>query len=297
MLRSRTLLPAVLFILSTALAGILPAAPLGEYWYRGEAELTSYTLEQARYGEVHPGHAVLIFVTEDFSRSKQVKLDAPARAGADATKVLKLNFTKKFTTGVYPYSMMTSVFTPIDDPGVALKVTTSSQEWCGHSFTQLNRTEGGYRVTEQSYFESEGDRTVELDGALTEDALWTQIRIDPQSLPTGPVRLIPGTKFQRLSHQPWRVADAEASLTRDEDDSTLSVYTVTYPSLRRTLSIRFRTAAPHEIESFEESSDSGRSSGGGRLVTRGTRNKRIMLDYWNRHDLADAKIRARLGLD
>jgi len=47
-----------------------PAEEFGAYWYQGKAELTSYTLEQARYGEVHPGEAVLVFVTEDFSKSK-----------------------------------------------------------------------------------------------------------------------------------------------------------------------------------------------------------------------------------
>ena len=75
-----------------------PAAPLppafGSYWFQGKAELTSYTLSQARYGELHPGEAILIFVTEDFSRKKQVKLDDPAAAGADKVPVLKLNFEK-----------------------------------------------------------------------------------------------------------------------------------------------------------------------------------------------------------
>ena len=295
MFRSRIPLLALFFTLSTLLAGVLTADAFGDYWYGGEAEITSYTLEQARYGEVHPGHAVLIFVTEDFSRSKQVKLDYPSRAGNDAAKVLKLNLTKKFNTGVYPYSIMTSVFSPIDDPGGAFKVTTSSQEWCGHSFTQLNQTADGFRVTQQSYFESEGDLTLELDSPLSEDAIWTQIRLDPETLPTGAVRLIPGTEFLRLSHRPWAIVEAKASRTAAQDDPDLSVYTLTYPSLGRTLSIRYRTEVPHEIESFEESHGSSRD--GSPLVTRGTRNKRIMLDYWSRNGLADAGLRARLGLD
>ncbi len=84
------------------------------YWSKGQAEITSYVLDQSRYGEIHPGNAVLIFVTEDFSRSRQVKLDRPERAGEDRARVLKLNLTKKFATGVYPYSLMSSVFTPLD---------------------------------------------------------------------------------------------------------------------------------------------------------------------------------------
>ncbi|MEK6223912.1 MAG: hypothetical protein N2A97_03490, partial [Thermodesulfobacteriales bacterium] len=83
------------------------------YWYDGKAEITSYKLEQARYGELHEGYAVLVFVTEDFSKSKQVKLDNPQNANGDDVKVLKLNRIKKFDTGIYRYSMMDSVFTPI----------------------------------------------------------------------------------------------------------------------------------------------------------------------------------------
>ena len=36
------------------------------YWYAGKAEVSSYKLEQARYGEIREGNAVLVYVTEDF---------------------------------------------------------------------------------------------------------------------------------------------------------------------------------------------------------------------------------------
>ena len=45
----------------------------------------------------------------------------------------------------------------------SLKTTTSVQEWCGHTFTQLNRIRDGYLVLGLSYFESEGDETINLD--------------------------------------------------------------------------------------------------------------------------------------
>jgi len=48
---------------------------LDDYWYQGKAEISSYQLEQARYSDVHPGEAVLVFVTEDFLTDKQVKND------------------------------------------------------------------------------------------------------------------------------------------------------------------------------------------------------------------------------
>jgi len=267
-----------------------------DYWYQGRAELTSYALEQARYGEIHQGDAVLIFVTEDLSNSKQVKLDRPGDAGDDRAKVLKLNLTKNFTTGIYPYSMMTSVFAPID-LSPALKVTTSSQEWCGHTFTQLNRTASGYRATQLSYFESEGDETVELAGAVLEDALWTTIRLDPSALPIGRVFLIPGTMYLRLRHQPWQAQEAEATLTPAPDDSGLMTYTLDYPGLERTLALRFRAAFPHEIESWEETYLSGWGPTAARLTTRAVVKQRMLLDYWNHHDVKDVPLRKQLGLD
>ena len=58
---------------------IINSEEFKNYWYAGKAEITSYKLEQARYGELHSGYAVLVYVTEDFSVSKHVKLDNPGQ--------------------------------------------------------------------------------------------------------------------------------------------------------------------------------------------------------------------------
>ena len=89
-----------------------PSTEFNAYWFNNEAELTSYQLEQARYGEIHKGNAVLVYVTEPFSVEKQVKADAPT---PNDYTILKLNFVKKFNTGIYPYSMMSSFFLPINN--------------------------------------------------------------------------------------------------------------------------------------------------------------------------------------
>ncbi|MEM7350238.1 MAG: hypothetical protein AAF657_05495 [Acidobacteriota bacterium] len=274
-------------------------ARFSDYWHQGKAEITSYTLEQARYGEVHPGHAVLIYVTEDFSRSKQVKLDRPGAAGADRVPILKLNFTKKFLTGIYPYSMMSSIFSPVDGStgGQPLKVTTSSQEWCGHTFTQLNRAGDGYRIRQLSYFESEGDESVTLDDAMTEDGLWTTIRLDPSRLPTGALQLIPGTLYSRLRHLPWELQEATATLEPVTGQAGLMAYELHYPRLGRRLTIHFEKAFPHAIEGWEEAYSSGWGPGAKTLKTRATRLKSLLSDYWARHDLADVNLRQELGLE
>ena len=127
-------------------------ASFDTYWYQGSAELSRYTLRQARYGEYHDGEAVLIFVTEDFLPGPQVKQErgeSPA-----AISVLKLNAYRRFFTGIYPYTLMTSSFTPASiESSRTLKVSSSMQEWCGNVYSQINRRADGLRVQLHSYFQ------------------------------------------------------------------------------------------------------------------------------------------------
>ena len=218
-------------------------------------------------------------------------------AGEDAVKVMKLNLTKKFNTGIYPYSMMSSIFTPVygDKDPHTLKVTTSSQEWCGHTFAQLNLRGDTYRVQHHSYFESEADQTVDLDRVLLEDEVWNKIRLNPEALPTGEVQIIAGTMYQRLGHTDFEVETVQAHLEAVDDDE--KAYTLTYPERDRTLTIRFKTAFPHEIMGWEETYTDGFGSKKQRLTTRATRDKSMMLDYWRRNGTTDDALRAELNLD
>ena len=170
------------------------------FWFQGFAEISRFELEQARYGEIHKGDAVLIYVTEEFLIDKQVKSDQGKMPGA--VSVLKLNFNRKFNTGIYPYSIMSSIFTSVNRQShpQSLKVTTSIQEWCGHTFTQLNFRENKYHVLLRSYFMDEADQHYFIEPVQLEDDIWTWIRIDPSSLPRGDIRLIPGSQFSRLKH-------------------------------------------------------------------------------------------------
>ncbi|MEM6261621.1 MAG: septum formation inhibitor Maf [Bacteroidota bacterium] len=264
-----------------------------EYWYAGKAEISSYRLEQARYGGIHEGNAVLIFVTEDFSKSKQVKLDRPKMAGEDRAPILKMNQTKKFLTGIYPYSLMTSVFTPVKASQAPLKVSTTSQEWCGHTFMQVNKAETGYDVRQFSYFESEGDQSFNLPEAILEDNLWNQIRLAPEKLPTGKLTIIPGTFHARLKHRDFRALAAIATLTEEGSTST---YSLEYPTENRSLNITFNAVFPHEIQSWEETIVSGWGPGAKKLTTKATLMKRIQTAYWSQNGVGDRKIRGQLDL-
>ncbi len=267
-----------------------------KYWYAGKAEITSYELNQARYGNNNPGYAVLVFVTEDFSRSKHVKLDDPARAGKDAVKVLKMNFIKKFNTGVYRYSTMSSVFTPVSrDDLRSLKVTLSSQEWCGHVFTQLNLSGKKYEGKSLSYFQSEGDRNFRTDGSILEDEIWTRARIDPSSLPTGRIKIVPGLLISRLHHTGFGAEIADAKISNPREG--VIRYSLVFPSTQRVFETDFESEFPHKIISWREVYKSGRGDGEKTLETTAQRKKTIFSDYWAKNTPPDVKIRKELGIE
>lgn len=277
---------------------IVDSQDFKDYWYGGKAEITSYKLEQARYGELHEGYAVLVFVTEDFSKSKQVKLDNPQNAEGDGVKVLKLNRIKKFDTGVYRYSMMDSVFTPVylNEYPNTLKLTSSSQEWCGNTFTQLNLDDNSYDVRSFSYFESESDQKYGLQKEILEDELWARIRLAPESLPQGRIKIIPAAMASRLTHNELKVEIAEATLVENPDDSSLMDYTLIYDDSGRTMKITFGKLFPYEILSWEETYKSGFGSGAKTLTTKAVKNKVLISEYWNQNKNIDRGLREKLGL-
>lgn len=267
------------------------------YWYRGEAELSRYRLNQARYGEIHSGDAVLIYVTEDFRSDSQVKYEGGDRK--NVVPILKLNHTKKFNTGLYPYSMMTSIFSPIDG-SPTLKVSTSAQEWCGHSFTQLNYDNNKYKGHQFSYFQSEGDATFKVKPDVLEDHLWTMIRLDPASLPLGEISILPGTQFIRLKHLNFKERNAKASLSEVSIDSLSSdkllKYKVEYQDADRSLSFIFEKEFPYTIVQWTETNKSGFGSKVQVLTTTATLTHQIKSPYWSKNGVLDSPLRKQLGL-
>jgi len=266
-----------------------------DYWYQGNAEITSYDLKQARYGEIHSGSAVLIFVTEDFSNKKQVKLDNPKKYSDDAVSVLKLNANRNFNTGIYDYSIMQSIFTPVNIESMpnTLKITSSVQDWCGQGFQQMNLKNDGFEFKQFSYFESEGDQISQVKKHALEEELFNRIRINPASLPLGNFKMIPSSLFIRLQHKVIQPESATASL---EEGGEYNVYTVNYKSVQRSLKIKYKNTFPFEIISWEEEVKSGYGANAKKLSTVAKKKKTMKLPYWERHDLKDAYLRKELGL-
>ena len=265
---------------------------LPDYWYRGTAEITTYYLSQARYGELREGEAVLIQVTEPFLAESQVKDEGYADASGASVPVLKTNLLRRFVTGIYDYSVMTSVFTPTDGTAYphTLKVTTSSQDWCGQSYTQLNRGTADWNMQLRSYFEREGDVDRAVAGDFLEDELFNRIRIGGQ-LPTGTFRVVPPTSYLLLTHQPYAAATADLS-TESVGDS-LALLTLRYADLPRTVTVTYERASPYLIRGWTETYPSG----GDTLTTTASLRGRLQTAYWGQNGTTDRPLRDDLGLD
>lgn len=259
-----------------------------DYWYTGKAEISTYELTQSRYDSSHDGSVTLIFVTEDISKSKHVKLDNPKRNAKDAIKVLKLNTMKEFVTGIYKYSMMSSIFSPVDYEEMphALKLTCSSQDWCGQSYMQANWKGNRYEVNQFSYFESEGDRQYSLMNPWLEDQIWTTIRLAPHTLQAGEIRMIPSAFYLRLSHKQNKVYKAIASLSKQAQEN---IYKIEYPELGRSIEITFRNQFPFVITGWKETY-------GDNEITTARLSVTQMSDYWNLHFPRHENLRKELNL-
>ena len=276
-----------IIVLSTSLT--TRAAAMEEtfraYWYDQGAEITRYQLLQSRYGEQREGQAVLVYVTEPLSTDGQVKSDDPN--AADAVPGLKLNHTRNFLTGIYPYHCLVTILQPIAGQGNShpLKITTSVQEWCGHVFEQLNRSDSGWHYRLFSYFQSEGDQDRQLADAITEDGLWTQLRVNPAAIVSGEQQVIPGALYRRFAH--LRAEPVAASIAIDDGPEGLKVLRISYPSLKRELAISYDPEFPHTIAGWHERS--------GDEVTAATMTKRVFGPYWEWNQSSD--VERRDGLD
>ncbi|QXP78900.1 MULTISPECIES: septum formation inhibitor Maf [Winogradskyella] len=256
-----------------------------DYWYNGDAEITSYKLEQARYGEIREGSAILVFVTEDFLPEKQVKAD---NYSENNIPVLKVNATKNFNTGIYPYSIMQSTFYPVVDNQHAIKITTSVQEWCGQTYMQLNNRDN-FEIQSHSYFQNQADQSFKIEKALTENELWAKLRINPKSLPVGQIDIIPAMEYIRLNNIAFKPHKALASLKNDS-------YTISYDELGRTLKINFNQNFPYEIEGWEETTIHGLGANAKSQTTKASKLKTIKSDYWNKKSNTDSNLREILKL-
>lgn len=270
-----------------------------KYWTQGKAEVNVYELSQNRYKENHPGHLISVFVTEDFLTEKQVKNEY--YKDPNSTWILKNIQLRKFNTGVYDYSLFTSVFTPIDRTkfSKSLKVSASSQEWCGTIFTQFNLINTyDYKVEQRSYFEKESDYNNRIKRSFLEDEVFNVIRMNPAFLKKGRFRMIPPANYIQLKHLQMRTYEVLGGIRtykeKEFKGEKLNEYRLEYPDLNRTVRIIYENKAPYKIvgwlDSFPSSFDQKIRT------TKVTLKKQKMLPYWGQNSLNDTSLRKELGL-
>lgn len=270
------------------------------YWHRGLAEVNRFELQQSRYGELHEGEAVMVFVTEDFLTDRQVKHEfGPKDAAVPILKGLQY---RRFWTGVYPYNITTTAFVPVKESKL-LKLSFGQTDWCGQVSAQLNRTPTGLDVESRSYFQAEGDRDFAIKDVVTEDELLTRLRIGPDRLPSGTFQALPSLTYLRLNHKeikPYKAVVTTADgVTRPFLEQQARTFTIEFPELSREVTYYFEPEFPYRILAFEETAPALFNPEGGApetLTTRGILRESLMLDYWSKHGLGDVGYRKALGL-
>ena len=212
-------------------------------YFSGQAEISTFTLNKARYEGVHPGEAVLVFVAEPFLIDKQVKADHPTKE--NSVSVLKMNRIDRFSTGIYDYSLYTSVFTASKQFSAhyPLKITMGAQDWCGQTFTQINNN-NGFEYSHHSYFESEGDTAMHFNYAMTGDNMFNLARISPDLLPTGGFEILPAVHYLRTSHCEIKTYNAKGSMTNVKGGK---MYEYEIPALNRSVRITISDTNHHRI--------------------------------------------------
>ncbi|PKR81634.1 hypothetical protein CW751_03670 [Brumimicrobium salinarum] len=259
--------------------------------FSGQAEIAIYKLNKARYKGIHPGEAVLIFVTEPFLTDKQVKADQPD--DKKSQKVLKLNRIDRFKTGIYDYSQYTSVFTPIDNEKAKypLKITMGSQDWCGQSFTQINKKKA-YAYRHFSYFENEGDTAFRIPHVYTGDNMMNLARISPDLLPQGDFQILPAFNYLRSAQVSAKSYYANASI-EETDEGYLYVYNI--PELKRTVRYYISSKNQYQITQWEEHYPTVLNNEMHQSVY--TLEKVKYIPYWKHNNAEDIHLREELQLD
>ena len=280
------------WITGVLLLGAAPVAAVDFYahWGDGKAEISSYEVVQPRYGALRHGYGVMIFVTESLQRQTFIKVESPTPE-ADQFYALKLNHILKFATGIYDYSVMTSVFSQVAGgrhPFELRRISFSAQEWCGQVFDEALFSGGQIKGQISSYFASEGRGPYQLkqpEHFESEDHLLIRIReLQGPFMALGEVRaveVLPSFWQLRQAHQPHAVVAGRIHKAAEEQ---ASVRWDLHIGLRQR-TLWTEKAYPHRILRWEDG-DGGR----GELM------RTLRVPYWQLQANADEVYRQELGI-
>jgi hypothetical protein len=295
--------------LALAIAKPLAADTFDSHWQDGKAELNGYRYSVTRYGHRREGSAVLIYVTEPFSESRRVKVDDPKKNPKDTFEALKVNMVREFSTGIYAYHTLASIFTRTRDFS-PVKITFSSAEWCGHVFEEMifNRHHIADRYL--SYFEGESDlkRLTVRENSLTEEELLVRLRglrgewIGPGERRTVP--LLPSAFYRRLTHRPLAWSEARIERARGSESvrvpaGRFETSVITVKTEHRVGRFWIEAKYPHRIVKWVWASAGTPPRGRGNPaegLDQGELTGTARLSYWKLNGPGAERYRRELGL-
>ncbi len=273
-----------------------------KYWKSGLGEISTYDITTERYGEKRKAQGVLVFVYEEINADTRIKVESEKTPLNKQIPILKLNSILKFNTGIYDYSVMTSVFAGLSGPGVQRhfepkKISLSSQEWCGHVFHQLIPGKKNLVSEIHSYFEAEGDTKTVLanpkDEIYYEDEMPILIReLDGDFMAKGEEKnltLVPSLWKTRKKHIP--LAFEKATLTKvglknlEIENKTVAVNDWVLKSDTCSTTYHIEAEGAKKLLGWENN-----------LGEKGVLIKSIRTPYWEKHGNKDEHYRKELGL-
>jgi hypothetical protein len=279
---------------------VTQADTFDSFWYDGKAEISTYQITEMRYGEPRDGIRIMVFVTEPMRISTHIKPDSKLPYDS-IVNVIKLNDIRKFNTGIYDYNIMTSVFTAVEKKNKlpemsTMKISFTSQEWCGNVFEVLKRNKNGFTGNSFSYFESEGEQKFKLtnhNNLDTEDNLWIIIRELKKPILTKAssmkIRVLPSSWARRKTHAPIKILKGILSKGKRDTMSTVLGEIESIPfewNLNgKTTKVWVEADYPHRILSWVEPDGSNGSIIASRRET-----------YWRRKSNDDLYLREKLGI-
>lgn len=264
-----------------------------DHWGDGRAELSGYHVTLDRYGEARNAELSLIYVTEPHDRRTWVKDDGAE--APDRVEVLKLIRSMHFFTGIYPYNVMASTFSPVDEwtdeRFRPVRLNLDVQEWCGSVTHRVLPGAGRLRSIRLSYFADEGETRREIgvpEGTLYEDGLLIQLReLDGPFYDGGAwegflVRELWSLRTGHRSIEPVPARIDRTDATRDGEPVTR--FRLETRGYWRTYDVE--TAPPRRVLAWETST-------GERAEILGTER----LAYWTLNARGDEQHRGALGLE
>lgn len=265
-------------------------------WGDGRAELSGYRLTLRRYGEMRRGELVHVTVTEPHDRRAWIKDDEASEP--HRVNVLKFLAQATFQTGIYPYTVTTVAYAPVDryaeERFAPVKLVGSADEWCGSWHAVAWPGPDRLRLLRLSYFAAEGEvreERVVPSGTLYEDALPIQLRELDGPFASGgdwEGHLVPALWSSRARHRPVEAVPASISrATGKRDGVPVNRFVLRYGDRVRTFEVE--RDLPRRLLGW-------RTEEGGAVMEQATLLGTDRLAYWERNRPGDEALRSRLGL-